>query len=312
MIKFLLFPHSLHKRLSNLLNCICMLIEMNQLSGLCGAAAAYGHLLLWSCLMPWGQQKALVATGLHPAPQSTSSLQAMAMPLLQGRQEASWLSWPPCWWGSFPWKAHQERWYGKGREWPDWGSLFPRWADGGQELVRLWMCFVADPSVPLRFSGCLKAVPSAEDILPLPGRMVSSRRPTTRLAAPIVAQWWTTHGRKVFSSWRNRKCPLWAFASPVDARTCASSLQPFLMLISPANVIHTAAFTSPVQANLYSVLLQLSEVSKCLRMGRKPQQGCLCRSVARLHFLGARDSILELSGSLWKLPRAWQLCLWIR
>lgn len=69
MIKFLLFPHSLHKRLSNLLNCICMLIEMNQLSGLCGTAAAYGHLLLWLCLMPWGQQKALVATGLHsPCP----------------------------------------------------------------------------------------------------------------------------------------------------------------------------------------------------------------------------------------------------
>lgn len=69
MIKFLLFPHSLHKRLSNLLNCICMLIEMNQLSGLCGTAAVYGHLLLWLCLMPWGQQKALVATGLHsPCP----------------------------------------------------------------------------------------------------------------------------------------------------------------------------------------------------------------------------------------------------
>lgn len=156
MINFLLFPPSLHKRLGNLLNCICMPDEINQLSGLHGVAAVHGHLLIWPQVMCWGQQMALVATRLHPGlhPPPACSLQAVAIPLFQGEQKVSHLSWTQCRWGSFPWNTYQDRWCWKGQEWPDWGLCSCNGEMEGRSW--LWMGLMVDPSVMYRFLGAWK------------------------------------------------------------------------------------------------------------------------------------------------------------
>lgn len=83
---------------------------------------------------------------------------------------------------------------------------------------------------------------------------------------------------------------------------------PFINASQPWYLAGSSTSTSPVQACSYSGLLQLSEASRCLHMRDEPRWGW---SVPRLCFPGPRDSILQLSDSLWKLPRAWKLCLWI-
>lgn len=118
MIKFLLLPHSLHKRLSNLLNCICMLIEMNQVASV-GLLQRMGTSCFGRASCPGASRRLWWPLDfIHPAPQSTSSLQ----PAGNGHASASGKA------GGelalmtsllmrvVPWKVHQERWYGKGGE----------------------------------------------------------------------------------------------------------------------------------------------------------------------------------------------------